>query len=130
MMRYSLAATTILLIGMSPAFGQSGGGTRAKEIDIEGTYNCVGDLGSDKTYRGTTTITKKNDVYLIRWTIAKDTHEGTGIRIGDTLSVAWKNSQGDSGVVVYVIREKGKLEGKWAFFGDTRQFGETLSMDK
>jgi len=128
MVRLSLAITMLLWTSAS-VVAQGGGGIRASEIDIEGTYNCLGNPKSENEYRGTTRITKKDEVYIVTWAIGKETHEGTGIRVGDTLSVVWRNDKGEVGVAVYIIRSKGKLEGKWTGLGSRYQSTENLTRD-
>jgi hypothetical protein len=88
----------------------------ADEPDIVANYNCVGDTGGGKQYKGEVEITKEGDVYNLKWTIASKTHLGIGIRQDDKLSVSWI-SEGIGGIVVYKIEKGGKLSGKWSQFG-------------
>src|SRR5262245_20248164 len=75
-----------------------------KGDDISGTYSCEGTVPGGKTYKGTTTVAKKGDTYVLKWTIGGQTHEGTGLRNGDLLSVCWQSPQ-EVGIVVYKIEK-------------------------
>jgi hypothetical protein len=88
----------------------------AQDVEITGTYTCVGANADGGEYRGTVVISKEGNAYNLKWTIAGKSHLGLGIRQGDTLSAAWivENS---GGVVVYKIQKGPKLVGVWSEFG-------------
>jgi hypothetical protein len=100
----------------------------ADEIDIVGTYTCLGENTDGKVYKGAVEISKDADCFKVAWTIGKESYEGLGIRTGNVLSVSYK-SEGAVGVVVYKI-EKGKLAGKWSLFGlKGKIYTETLTKE-
>lgn len=87
-------------------------------IDISGYYSCSGEDAQGTRYSGITIITKKNDVYLVQWTIGLGANfVGIGIRQGDTLAVSWATS-GEKGLVrgvnLYRISAGPRLSGTWA----------------
>ncbi len=85
--------------------------------DLTGQYTVRGtDPGTAKAYTGTAEIAKHGANYMIRWQLGKLSYEGTGIVVGDILSVAYTDGKGSwFGVVAYRITRGGHvLEGKWA----------------
>jgi len=80
---------------------------------IAGTYSCRGTNPNGRTYSGTTVITENGGGYSLRWTISGKTHSGTGILTGGQLSASWGSPRGAYGVVVYVVKDDGRLVGKW-----------------
>jgi len=88
----------------------------AEDAAITGSYNCVGDTGGGRQYKGEVEISKEEGVYNLEWTVAGKTYRGIGLRDGDKLSVSWV-SAGIGGIVVYKIEKGGKLAGRWSQFG-------------
>lgn len=81
--------------------------------EIAGRYSCRGTNPNGSPYSGTTVITENGGGYLLRWTIGGKTHSGTGILTGGQLSASWGVRGGAFGVVVYVVKDDGRLVGKW-----------------
>jgi len=83
---------------------------------IEGNYVCQGENpGGKDGYKGLVEVSKKRDTYLVRWSIGKQVHEGTGILQGDSLSVVYSAPDG-VGLAVYKIEKTQdgyKLAGQW-----------------
>jgi len=86
--------------------------------DITGYYSCRGEDANGKQYTGITVILKKNDIYIVQWTVGLgSTFVGVGIRKGDTLAISW--AMGDEkrfirGVNLYKIEPGPRLTGQWA----------------
>src|SRR5262245_39490740 len=89
-------------------------------VDLSGYYICDGTEGQDKTYKGTTVITKKNDIYVVQWVIGSGTSfTGVGVRTEEGFSAGWAMPVGDKGTLLrgvntYRIEAGPKLVGRWA----------------
>jgi hypothetical protein len=86
--------------------------------DLNGYYVCRGEEASGKKYSGVAVITKKNDVYLIQWTVGSgSSFTGIGVRQGDTFAASWAMTT-EKGVVrgvnLYRIESGPRLTGRWA----------------
>jgi hypothetical protein len=99
--------------------------------DIRGKYRSesVGLDGKKQTSHAE--IQKHGDAYLVRWTVSEGVaYIGTGIRQGNTFSVAWAN-RGGAGVSVYKIEKGGVLNGMFTELGGAGVIGqETLTPTK
>jgi uncharacterized protein (TIGR03067 family) len=99
--------------------------------DICGRYRCE-TFGTDgKKQTLSAEIQKRGDAYFVRWEVRGGlAYVGTGIRDGDTLSVAWLN-RGSAGISVYKIEKGPKLVGKYTEVGGPGLIGrEVLSFSK
>jgi hypothetical protein len=74
-------------------------------VGIAGLYRCEG-----QSYKGTVSITKTGDTYLLKWKLGTKTHVGVVIRHEDMLASSWSMGRDISGIVVYKI-EQGPLPG-------------------
>jgi uncharacterized protein (TIGR03067 family) len=99
--------------------------------DICGSYRCdtYGSDGKKQTLAAN--IQKRGDAYFVRWEVRGGlAYVGTGIRKGDTLSVAWLN-RGSAGISVYTIEKGPKLVGQYTEVGGPGLVGrEVLSFSK
>jgi hypothetical protein len=97
--------------------------------DIEGTYSAVGsNPGGKGQYKGNVIISKSGETYKIVWSVGT-AYIGTGILIGDVLSVAYTD-EGKKwfGIVAYKIKSGGKvLEGLWTGHNGRNLGKETLT---
>jgi hypothetical protein len=75
-----------------------------------GNYRVQGTNPNGSAYQGTLTIERSGPLYLVRWTIGKDTFAGQGTLSGSTLTVDW----GQPDPVIYQVMNDGTLEGTWA----------------
>jgi len=88
-----------------------------EEIDVRGRYRCESFGADKKKVTMEAEVVKRGDAYLIRWEVEEGlAYVGTGIRQGDTLSVAWVN-RGSVGVSVYKIEKGPKLVGEYTEVG-------------
>jgi uncharacterized protein (TIGR03067 family) len=97
-------------------------------VDIRGRYRSDS-LGLDgKKVTTHAEIQKHGDAYLVRWTVSEGVaYVGTGIRQGNTFSVAWAN-RGGAGISVYKIEKGGILRGVFTELGGVGVIGqETLT---
>ncbi len=105
-------------------------------LDISGYYTCKGKEASGKSYSGVTVITKRNDIYLIQWTIGSGaSFSGVAIRQGNTLAASWAIAADKAGVIrgvnLYRIEPGPKLVGRWATVpGPGHAQSETLTFLK
>src|SRR5262249_21268313 len=82
-----------------------------EDIDIRGNYDCETFGPDGKKAKMGVEIQRRGDAYQVRWQVSEGVaFVGTGIRQGDSLSVAWVN-RGSAGVSVYKIEKGPKLNG-------------------
>ena len=120
MKKASLALTILLAICL---------GAPAIAADIEGTYSAVGsNPGGKGQYKGNVIISKTEETYKVVWSVGT-AYIGTGIVIGDVLSVAYTDEAKKwFGIVAYKIKSGGKvLEGLWSGHNGKKLGKETLT---
>ena len=107
------------------------------EADSESHRSGHGTKGDCSTFGGDgkkqtlkVEIQKRGDAYLLRWDVRGGVaFVGSGIRQGNTLSVAWVN-RGSVGVSVYKIEKGPKLVGTYTEVGGPGLIGkEVLTAD-
>lgn len=96
--------------------------------DLEGTYDAKGWNPMDGArYTGTVTVARTEDVYEVRWSVGA-TYVGTGVRVGDVLSVGYTDDEKSwFGVVGYRIGKDGTLTGSWCTLLGKKAGTETLT---
>jgi hypothetical protein len=86
--------------------------------DLSGYYMCKGTEVGGKTYSGVVTVMKKNDLYLVQWSVGIGSNfTGVGIRQGNSLSCSWALPSEKGlirGINVYRIEQGPRLIGRWA----------------
>jgi hypothetical protein len=120
MKKATLALTAILAVCLiAPAYA----------ADIEGTYKAAGsNPGGKGQYKGNVIISKSGETYKVVWSVGT-AYIGTGIVVGDVLSVAYTD-EGKKwfGIVAYKIKSGGKvLEGLWSGHNGRKLGKETLT---
>jgi len=99
---------------------------------ISGEYGITGfNPYSQKSYQGKAIVEENGDVCNVTWHIspASQVFTGTGIRKGDSLSVAFRNLSNDAEVGVYTYQIKDDtLTGKWIYIGRDKKGSETLKL--
>lgn len=102
-----------------------------EDVDIRGRYRSESIGPNNKKVTMDAEIQKRGDAYLVRWEVSEGVaYVGTGIRKGDTLSVAWVN-RGSIGMSVYKIEKGPKLVGEYTDVGGAGLIGkETLTATK
>jgi hypothetical protein len=122
MLRIALLSILTLALASTASFVHA-----ADVPDLSGRYDCVGTNPGGGTYRGTVTISRRGETYLVTWVIGQgETYKGLGIVQEKVLAVGYFG--GFNGVVAYKIEPSGKLVGKWAVVGESgKVFTETLS---
>lgn len=99
----------------------------ASKINLVGVYRCEGVNPNGTRYRGRVEISKDENTYRLRWTMAHGTSLGIGIVTGDTLAVSYFTGA-NVGVVVYKIQKGAQLVGEWALLGaDGQLYPEELT---
>lgn len=86
---------------------------------LAGAYKIVKSTtpGGGKGYAGTVTITPHGDTYTVAWKLSSgESYNGIGVRQGDLLVVGWGISQDSVGVVHY-WKQGTALQGIWAIPG-------------
>lgn len=120
-MKPALAFAEILLLLCMPTQDEAPSKVKPDAVlsDLTGIYSCHGSTGSGAEYTGSCIIYKFGEGYIFLWTtiivsdkgIGSLTMKGTGMRKGDSISVAWGNEKGN-GINVYKVGEK-NLVGEW-----------------
>lgn len=120
-MKPALAFAEILLLLCMPTQDEAPSKVKQDAVlsDLTGIYSCHGATGSSTEYTGCVLIHKAGEGYVFIWNTVITTEngigfltmKGTGMRKGDTISVAWGNEKGN-GINVYKIGEK-NLVGEW-----------------
>lgn len=93
-------------------------GVQAKSI--EGSYTVEGWLpGRDRPYTGTAEVKRTGETYTVSWRIGADTIVGTGILVGDQLSVTYVrlNAPAPPGLVVFNVNQNSIGAGIWTQLG-------------
>ena len=93
---------------------------------IEGNYTIAGKNPNGTRYQGMLVIAKLASTYELRWKVGQSAYRGTGILVGNTLSVGWLAQTDSCGVVSYKV-SKTRLDGIWANCGAIQTGTETAS---
>lgn len=81
-----------------------------KPKQLSGNYYVRGKNPNGTQYLGTAVIQQENDRYDIVWTIGNgQKFYGSGALVNNILKIQW-----EQGIVTYIMREDGTLEGSWA----------------
>jgi len=90
----------------------------APAAHIAGKYNITGTNPNGAPYKGTLEIIAHGDVYQFRWNAGAQ-YDGVGILNGNVVAVAFASGEKGEGcgVVDYMIRGDGALDGKWGYWG-------------
>lgn len=91
---------------------------------FEGDYVVTGELEGGRSYKGLARVARTGDTYTIAWKIGQESHLGTGIVSGGTLSAVFVGG-GIPGVVVYRKTPDGTVLGIYTQFGGTETALET-----
>lgn len=103
----------------APGFYAAPGDEEEKDGPLSGVYHLRGEENG-KIYYGVCVIqdTKGSEIVHCVHVIGTGITHGIGMRKGDTLSIAWKQTYPDAksmGITVYSISKDGKsLDGGWA----------------
>lgn len=93
------------------------------EREISGVFNVTGaDVNGNDAYSGVLNVAPQGDAYSFRWTTTHGAHNGTGVQIGDATAVSYANPGGGTGggVVLYKIASDGSLDGRIAYWGESK----------
>jgi hypothetical protein len=95
--------------------------------EIAGTYQVSGTYPNGRAYTGSLLVVKTFETYQLTWKIAGITYGGTGLLVGNVLSVAYTiPGQRGCGVVAYTINGR-NLNGVWADCGASLIYNEVAS---
>lgn len=107
-MRFLLTAAFALVFA-SAAFAR----------DIAGSYDLEGaNPGGSGRYAGKVEVVSSGDTFQVRWRIGNQSQQGTGILVGKTFAVSYRQDE-DAGIAVYEIGNDGILSGVWAPMGSS-----------
>jgi len=89
-------------------------------VAIEGRYAVEGkNPGQGAAYKGEAAVKKTGDTFTVAWRIGESQMAGTGIRVGDQLTVIYGAMNGPSrpGLVVFTIKDDKIAQGVWTELG-------------
>jgi hypothetical protein len=98
--------------------------TGGSPSDVEGDYVVKGtNPGGATGYEGKLRIQKTGETYQLKWRVGDRVTTGVGIKLEDTLCVAWGGKE-TFGVVGYIL-EGGQATGRWTLGGGTQTAPES-----
>jgi hypothetical protein len=84
---------------------------------IEGKYTIAGTNPNESSYMGTLMVAKTGSTYQLTWKVGKTSYMGTGLLVGNVLSVGYTiPGLKGCGVVAYTVGNK-RLDGIWTNCG-------------
>ncbi|MCC0035258.1 MAG: hypothetical protein H6887_08310 [Hoeflea sp.] len=93
--------------------------TSAFAQEIAGKYDLEGaNPGGTGRYVGDVTVAATGDTYQVLWQIGNQKQEGTGILIGNTFAVSYRQGNA-AGIAVFERGTDGTLTGAWAPIGSS-----------
>lgn len=93
--------------------------------DPAGRYNVEGKGPDGSTYRGTATIERTGDTYVVTWLIGSDKFVGTAVGNDDFFAVAYRSGS-STGVAAYGREGDGWI-GVWTYTGGKQVGAERLT---
>ena len=93
--------------------------SRSSAPEIGGDYTIAGSNPNGSSYGGSLAVMKRDQVYQFSWTSGNRQYDGVGVRVENTVAVAFsEGSDGKGcGVVLYKIATDGSLDGKSGYWG-------------
>jgi hypothetical protein len=99
----------------------------ADTLVLHSTYNDAGTNPDGSTYSGTVDVKVISDkTFTIHWKIGDEAYDGFGMRNGDALAATY-TLDGEPGLVIYKVDDKGILDGFWVVRGKERGGTERLT---
>jgi hypothetical protein len=123
-LRHSFVAIVVfmialLLIGAGAAVPQTHNSPDADlPINLEGRYSIDGINPNRGRYTGSLEVVAHGDVYEFRWNVGSK-YDGIGVKNGKLVAVSFTNGGDGSGcgVINYIVRSDGTLDGVWGNWG-------------
>ncbi|MCZ6862702.1 MAG: hypothetical protein O7I42_20940 [Alphaproteobacteria bacterium] len=84
-------------------------------VYLPGVYQVAGTDPDGTKYTGTVTVTRTRATLRVVWKIGSRVWRGTGLRVGNILSVGY-----NGGVAAYRIVHSKRFEGEWAPHGSAK----------
>jgi hypothetical protein len=99
----------------------------AEPLKLAAKYDASGTNPDGSGYSGTVAVDIISDTtFKIEWSIAGETYKGFGMRMNDTLATTY-TINGEPGLVIYRVDDKGALRGVWAIRGENGNGSEVLT---
>ena len=115
------------LICTAILFATVAAGANAEPLKLAPKYNDVGTNPDGSKYSGTANVSIISDTtFTIEWRIGGDTYKGFGMRFNDSLAATYMIN-GEPGLVIYKVDDKGVLRGVWAVRGENGSGSDTLT---
>jgi hypothetical protein len=100
---------------------------RADTLTLHSSYAAAGTNPDGGTYTGTVNIKVISDkTFTIHWKIGDETYDGFGMRNGDALAATYELN-GEPGLIIYRVDDKGILDGFWVVKGKDNGGTERLT---
>jgi hypothetical protein len=92
---------------------------RSAAPEIGGDYTITGSNPNGSGYGGSLAVMKRDQVHQFSWTSGDRQYDGVGVRVENTVAVAFsEGSEGKGcGVVLYKVLTDGSLDGKSGYWG-------------
>ena len=99
----------------------------AEPLKLAAKYDAAGTNPDGTGYAGTVLVDVISDTtFRIEWSIAGTTYKGFGMRNNDTLAATY-TIDGEPGLMIYKVDDKGTLRGLWAVRGENGSGSEVLT---
>jgi hypothetical protein len=99
----------------------------AEPLKLAHNYDAVGTNPDGSKYTGTATVSIISDTtFTIEWTIGSEIYKGFGMRRNDALAATY-TINGEPGLIIYQVDDKGVMRGLWAVRGEDGNGSEVLS---
>jgi hypothetical protein len=99
----------------------------AEPLKLAPKYNSTGTNPDGSKYTGSAVVHIISDTtFAIEWTISGETYKGFGMRMNDSLAATYMIN-GEPGLIIYHVDDKGILRGLWAVRGEDGNGSEVLT---
>jgi hypothetical protein len=99
----------------------------AEPLKLAHNYDAAGTNPDGSKYTGTVTISIISDTtFTIEWNIGGEMYKGFGMRRNDALAATY-TINGEPGLMIYQVDDKGVMRGLWAVRGEDGNGSEVLT---
>jgi hypothetical protein len=118
MIRRLLCAVVFLVVAVT---------ANAEPLKLASKYGSAGTNPDGSKYTGSAVVHVISDTtFTIEWTINSETYKGFGMRMNDSLAATYMIN-GEPGLIIYHVDDKGILRGVWAIRGEDGNGSEVLT---
>ena len=100
----------------------------AEPLKLASSYDAAGTNPDGSKYTGKVAVNVISDTtFTIEWKVGGETFKGFGMRMNDTLAATYTMTNGEPGLMMYKVDDKGGLRGSWAVRGEDGAGTEVLT---